>query len=561
MVSEVTVYLSRENNDDTQVKVERIVFQPTNTGKEDDSASSSSSVKSQSQPNRHSTIISSDHVEENPNNGINKRGHHRIDEGNNGYGHNEQGKDKKARGAFTQIGKQAIQGYEEMTLPQHFINRSDAIRSVQNGENVIFLNNQGGINSNLQQGVSMHQSCHHSSVDPYYDPNHENHPHYFYDTGAIISAPQNRVVPYDNIRMETCGNHVTSYTDYRHFNSNEKDDPKRSSVEDIAANSLLLLSSSSKPCNVNENNNSDSNTQQSISEDDYKTTCTSTHLFDEDSTISSNLCIRCKCSSAASIQKAVAMYKSMRQTPVYQQYLDMISSVNYDPETQLNVFINQNDSKPMTTTLLPILPILDGYEKISDENLDAMLELTPTHRRHYPIQTKLNKFTRTQLKECVRNAEYRRPKKRHVEQVRRNERLQQQAKMIEEGTYQCTDSDIDENTSTLHADETDTKHQKVISPKASIDELQQNNCNDRCESCRRRFVIGGVLVDATSNRSQAYMEKMLTHKCFKVPNEYKMLENEHISAILEYSKEFGMTFPIPTRLNPVTVRSYLHKKS
>ena len=76
-------------------------------------------------------------------------------------------------------------------------------------------------------------------------------------------------------------------------------------------------------------------------------------------------------------------------------------------------------------------------------------------------------------------------------------------------------------------------------------------CNgERCSNCRKRFVRGGVLVDAKSNTDKDYLNSLYGYKHFQVAQGYKMIEKEHITAILDNGREFGLTFPIPTKLNP-----------
>ena len=45
------------------------------------------------------------------------------------------------------------------------------------------------------------------------------------------------------------------------------------------------------------------------------------------------------------------------------------------------------------------------------------------------------------------------------------------------------------------------------------------------------------------------MDDLFPKKYFQLPQGYKMIEREHVDAILENGKDFGVTFPIPTKLN------------
>jgi hypothetical protein len=84
---------------------------------------------------------------------------------------------------------------------------------------------------------------------------------------------------------------------------------------------------------------------------------------------------------------------------------------------------------------------------------------------------------------------------------------------------------------------------------------EREDASDRCKKCLRRFVLGGVLVDAKSNVFKDCMDELYEKKHFQVPRGYKMLEKEHINAIIENGKDFGITFPIPVKLNPLAISS------
>ncbi len=71
----------------------------------------------------------------------------------------------------------------------------------------------------------------------------------------------------------------------------------------------------------------------------------------------------------------------------------------------------------------------------------------------------------------------------------------------------------------------------------------------KCCNCKNLITLGGVLVDVKSNRSKEYMDDLYSKKHFQLTGGYRMVERDHIDAILENGKKFGVTFPIPTKFH------------
>mmetsp|Transcript_4190 Transcript_4190/g.5462 ORF Transcript_4190/g.5462 Transcript_4190/m.5462 type:complete len:418 (+) Transcript_4190:1-1254(+) len=99
---------------------------------------------------------------------------------------------------------------------------------------------------------------------------------------------------------------------------------------------------------------------------------------------------------------------------------------------------------------------------------------------------------------------------------------------------------------------TPTTTSKSNSERAVVDFMNRNRPKFRCKKCLKRYIQGGVLLDLKANQNEEYMDKMLDAKLFQAPEGYRNLEKKHIKAILSQGKHFGLSYPIPTKLDALS---------
>ncbi len=122
--------------------------------------------------------------------------------------------------------------------------------------------------------------------------------------------------------------------------------------------------------------------------------------------------------------------------------------------------------------------------------------------------------------------------------------------------------------------EPNNRNDLASAQKQSCCSLNTNSCateQGRCKNCLKRYIFGGVLVDAKSNASNTHMnnflraaknkkndEDMIKSSYFQeMPEGYAMMKEEHINAILDNGRDFGVTFPIPSKLNSEVVQKII----
>ena len=296
-------------------------------------------------------------------------------------------------------------------------------------------------------------------------------------------------------------------------------------------------------------------------------------------------CVKCMSHSPKYVKTIITSYKSTRQQVIMQYHQRLANSKKKKWKKKPSIY------RQHVGSFASILSILPGYRQISATHLNALLKVDSNYGALYPIPIKL-RHSAEELLRVPRSGPVSR--KWACLEAKRLARRQKQQQLIELGVDLADGSSISSHESikntngstenhknnkdhlTYQLDQTvSNKRKRKISNNLipfiktklraiSIAEMRsrtmlddESNENKCCHNCRKHFIYGGVLVDAKSNASKLCMDNLHSKKYFQVPKGYNMVQKEHINAIVENGREFGVTFPIPTKLDPAIVSNVI----